>query len=158
MSMWIDMFVCMCVWMYCVLWTYRMYVCMYVTMAMLGFCQEHSSGTAVLYWVSEWNMRVPDMNRAALQSTLHKRCILCRNNMHVKAVAHFIKHTTSEIMVTTRYIDVQMCSTPTFSVISPGSVCPTSYSGNDRTCPKPLFRVTRVLFCLSITFWTGIRA
>jgi hypothetical protein len=42
--------------------------------------------------------------------------------MHVIAVAHVIKLTTSEIMVTTRYIDVQMCSTPPLSVISPGSV------------------------------------
>jgi hypothetical protein len=113
--------------------------------AMLGFGPEHSSVTAVLYWVSEWNIPVPDRKRAVLQSKLHKCCILCRNNMHFIAVAHFIKQTTSEITVMTRYIDVQMCSTPQFSVISPGSVCPTSYSGTDRTCPEPLFRVTRVL-------------
>jgi hypothetical protein len=32
-----------------------------------------------------------------------------------------------------------------------------SYSDTDSTCPEPLFRVTRLLFCLSRTFWTGIR-
>jgi hypothetical protein len=64
-------------------------------------------------------MPVPDRKRVVLLSKLHKCCILCRNYMHCIAVAHFIKHTTSEIMVTTRYIDVQMCSTPPFSVILP---------------------------------------
>jgi hypothetical protein len=84
------------------------------------------------------------------------------------------------------YIDVHMCSTSQLSRIPPGSVCPTSYSGTDITCPAQLFRVTRVLsrvtrvlfrvtrvlfrvtrvlfrvmlvlFCMSWPFWTGIRA
>jgi hypothetical protein len=46
-----------------------------------------------------------------LQSKLHKCCISSRNKMHAIAVAHFIKHTTSDITVTIRYIDAPMCST-----------------------------------------------
>jgi hypothetical protein len=126
--------------------------------AILGLCPEHCSGIAFLYTFSAWNMPVPDRKRSLLQSKLHKCCILCRHNMHFIAVAHYIKHTTSEITVTTRYIDVQMCSTPHCSVILSGSVCLTSYSWTDRTGSGQLCRVTRVLFCMSRTFRTGIRA